>query len=89
MKLRNDSNTMLECYYNSRMVSYLVLHDKFGFGQKRRNIMEMRSDGTCSILNDDCPEKKLTDCRDCQLHCVVEDYRNRVYRMQEESGGIV
>lgn len=26
---------MLECYYNSRMVSYLVLHDKFGFGQKR------------------------------------------------------
>ena len=35
MKLRNDSNTMLECYYNSRMVSYLVLHDKFGFGQKR------------------------------------------------------
>lgn len=35
MKLRNDSNTMLECYYNSRMVSYLVLHDKFGFGQRR------------------------------------------------------
>lgn len=47
--------------------------------------MEMRSDGTCSILNDYCPEKKITDCRDCQLHCVVEDYRNRVYRMQEES----
>lgn len=35
MKLRNDKNTMLECYYNSRMVCYLVLHDKFGFGQKR------------------------------------------------------
>ena len=35
MKLRNDSNTMLECYHNSCMVSYLVLHDKFGFGQKR------------------------------------------------------
>lgn len=35
MKPRNDKNTMLECYYNSRMVSYLVLHDKFGFGQKR------------------------------------------------------
>lgn len=33
--MRNDSNTMLECYHNSRMVSYLVLHDKFGFGQKR------------------------------------------------------
>ena len=47
--------------------------------------MEMRSDGTCSILNDDCPEKKITDCRDCQLHSVFEDYRNRVYRMQEES----
>lgn len=47
--------------------------------------MEMRSDGTCSILNDDCPEKKFTDCKDCQLHCVFEDYRNRTYRMQEES----
>lgn len=35
MKPRNDSNTMLECYYNCRMVSYLVLHDKFGFGQKQ------------------------------------------------------
>lgn len=34
MKDRN-TNTMLECYYNSRIVSYLVLHDKFGFGQKR------------------------------------------------------
>ena len=46
--------------------------------------MEMRSDGTCSILNDDCPEEKITDCRDCQLHCVFEDYRNRVYRLQSE-----
>ena len=35
MKLRSDNITMLESYYNSRMVSYLVLHDKFGFGQKR------------------------------------------------------
>lgn len=26
---------MVDCYYNSRIVSYLVLHDKFGFGQKR------------------------------------------------------
>ena len=47
--------------------------------------MEMRSDGTCSILNDDCPEKKIADCRDCQLHSVFDDYKNRVYRMQEES----
>lgn len=47
--------------------------------------MEMRSDGMCSILNDDCPEKGITDCRYCQLHCVFEDYRNRTYRMQEES----
>ena len=52
-------------------------------GRVRR--MEMRSDGMCSILNDDFQEKKITDCRDCQLHCVVEDYRNRVYRMQKES----
>ena len=35
MNLRSDNITMLESYYNSRMVSYLVLHDKFGFGQKR------------------------------------------------------
>lgn len=49
--------------------------------------MEMRSDGTCRILNDDCPEKNITDCRDCQLHNVVEDYRNRVCWMQEESEG--
>lgn len=50
--------------------------------------MEMRIDGTCSILDDDCPEKNLDDCRYCQLHSVVEDYRQRVYRMQEaESEG--
>ena len=30
-----NTNTMLECYYNSRIVSYLVLHSDFGFGQKR------------------------------------------------------
>lgn len=58
---------------------------EFGYSQKWRNSMEMRNDGTCSILNEDCPEKKLTDCRECQLHCVFEDYRNRAYRMQEES----
>lgn len=47
--------------------------------------MKMRSDGTCSILNDDCPEKEITDCRDCKLHSVFEDYRDMTYRMQEES----
>ena len=46
--------------------------------------MEMRADGTCSILNDDCPEVNITDCRECALHSMVDDYRNRVYRMQEE-----
>lgn len=46
--------------------------------------MEKMTDGTCSILNDDCPEKNITDCRYCQLHSVVEDYRDRAYRMQEE-----
>lgn len=47
--------------------------------------MEMRNDRTCSILNDDCPEKNLDDCGYCQLHSVVEYYRHRVYVMQEES----
>ena len=47
--------------------------------------MEMRNDRTCSILNDDCPEKNLGDCGYCQLHSVVEYYRHRVYVMQEES----
>lgn len=51
---------------------------------ERRNNMEMKSNGMCSILNDECPEKKITDCRDCQLHCVFEEYRNRTYRMHSE-----
>ena len=46
--------------------------------------MEMRNDGTCRILNDDCPEINLTDCRECQLHSVFDDYMQRVYRLQEE-----
>lgn len=51
--------------------------------------MEKMTDGTCSILNDTCPEKNIMDCRYCQLHSVVEDYRDRVYRMQEENDGVV
>lgn len=46
--------------------------------------MEKMTDGTCSILNDTCPEKNIMDCRYCQLHSVVEDYRDRVYRKQGE-----
>ena len=49
--------------------------------------MEMRSDGTCSILNDDCPEECIRDCRECQLHSVFNDYKERVYRLQEEKAG--
>lgn len=49
--------------------------------------MEKMTDGTCSILNDTCPEKNNTDCRYCQLYSVVEDYRDRAYRMQEEKDG--
>lgn len=49
--------------------------------------MEKMTDGTCSILNDTCPEKNIMDCRYCQLHSVVEDYRDRVYRKQEENDG--
>lgn len=38
---RNRTNTtLLECYYNSRLVTYLVLHDKFGYGQKRIKRLE-------------------------------------------------
>lgn len=33
---RNRANsTILDCYYNSRTLTYLILHDKFGYGQKR------------------------------------------------------
>ena len=46
--------------------------------------MEMRADGTCSILNDECPEINCNDCRECQLHSVFDDYMNRGFRMQEE-----
>lgn len=35
LKRNRTTSTMLECYYNSRLIGYLVLHDKFGFGQKR------------------------------------------------------
>ena len=35
---------MLECYHNSCMVSYLVLHDKFGFGKKRITNLEKAVD---------------------------------------------
>lgn len=49
--------------------------------------MEKMTDGTCSILNDTCLEKNIMDCRYCQLHSVVEDYRDRVYRKQEENDG--
>lgn len=35
LKRNRTASTMLECYYNSRLIGYLVLHDKFGFGQKR------------------------------------------------------
>ncbi len=50
--------------------------------------MEKMTDGTCSILNDTCPEKNIMDCRYCKLHSVVEDYRDRVYRKQEENDEI-
>lgn len=47
--------------------------------------MEMRSDGTCSILNDDCPEKKITDCKDCQLAGDCRRHRRILRKLQTES----
>ncbi len=35
-----QAREILETYYNSRIVSYLVLHDKFGFGEKRIKKLE-------------------------------------------------
>lgn len=37
---RRTGLTILETYYNSRIVSYLVLHDKLGFGEKRIKKLE-------------------------------------------------
>lgn len=39
----------------------------------------------CKDFEEICPEKELEDCRWCQLHSVFEDYRQKVYKMQEES----
>lgn len=55
--MRNDSNTMLECYHNSCMVSYLVLHDKFGFGQKRIVNLEKTVNKYLDDYADDVYEK--------------------------------
>ena len=57
MKLRSDNITMLESYYNSRMVSYLVLHDKFGFGQKRIVKLEKAVNKYLDDYADDVYEK--------------------------------
>ena len=45
--------------------------------------MEMRADGTCSILNNDCPETTLVDCKDCRLHQTVEEYKEKAEILQE------
>ena len=57
MKQKNDNNTILECYYNSRMVSCLVLHDKFGFGQKRIANLEKTVDKYLDDYADNVYEK--------------------------------
>ena len=57
MKQRNDNNTILECYYNSRIVSYLVLHDKFGFGHKRITNLEKAVDKYLNDYSDGAIEK--------------------------------
>ena len=44
MKTKKIDKTILETYYNSRIVSYLVLHDKFGFGEKRVQKLEQAVD---------------------------------------------
>lgn len=48
---------MVECYYNSRIVSYLVLHDKFGFGQKRIANLEKAVDKYLDDYADSVYEK--------------------------------
>lgn len=43
-----------------------------------RNSMKLKRDGTCSILNDDCPEKNA-DCKQCNLNSVFQDYQKKIY----------
>ena len=53
-----------ESYCNTRLVSYLVLHDKFGFGQKRIERLESAVD---EYLDDFIDGKYESDYFDTQL----------------------
>ena len=44
IRRKDQTVTILSAYYNSRIVSYLVLHDKFGFGEKRIQKLEQAVD---------------------------------------------
>ena len=44
IRRKDQTVTILSAYYNSRIVSYLVLHDKFGFGEKRIQKLEQTVD---------------------------------------------
>ena len=78
MNLRNDSNTMLECYYNSRMVSYLVLHDKFGFGQKRIVNLEKVVDRYLDDYSRDVYERGYFEDQLAKRGIDVRDFVNKI-----------
>ena len=43
-RVRNTEKLVEESYYNLRLISYQILHDKFGFGQKRIIRLEQTMD---------------------------------------------
>lgn len=44
MNTKKVDKTILETYYNGRIIGYLVLHDKFRFGEKRIRKLEQAVD---------------------------------------------
>ena len=53
IRRKDQTATILSAYYNSRVVSYLVLHDKFGFGWKRIQKLEQAVDKYLDDYEDD------------------------------------
>lgn len=51
-RVNNTDKLIEESYYNLRLIAYQILHDKFGFGQKRIIRLEQTIDGYMASKTD-------------------------------------